>query len=147
MNRIVRNILLDAFIDDRLKIDVLTSLAERNTFECFGVVICHVYKRITTTELEIGRLKRKFFVQAYARLVAHFSVLEDDYGFLFAEAAEKIYRKLSDCGRLEEVKSVDVLTAAIYRLSEVNAAGIEGDKIYSFFEVDKEQIDNLLRDL
>ena len=111
------------------------------------MVICHVYKRITTTTLDIGRLKRKYFVQAYARLVAHFSVLEDDYGFSFAEAAEKIYRKLSQDGRLDEIKSVDVLTAAIYCLSEVNAAGIEGEKIYSFFEVQKEQIDNLLRDI
>ena len=147
LDTIVRSILLDAFVDDRLKIDVLTSLAERNEFECFGVVICHVYKRITTTMLDIGRLKRKYFVQAYARLVAHFSVLEDDYGFAFAEAAEKIYRKLSGEGRLDEIKSVDVLTAAIYCLSQVNAAGIEGDKVYSFFEVQKEQIDKILRDL
>lgn len=147
LDGIVRNVLLDAFIDDRLKIEVLTSLAERNEFECFGVVICHIYKRITTTTLDIGRTKRKYFVQAYARLVAHFSVLEDDYGFAFADAAERIYRKLSEEGRLDEVKNVEVLTAAIYCLSEVNAAGIEGDKIYSFFEADKEQIDKLLRDL
>ena len=147
LDGIVRNVLLDAFIDDRLKIEVLTSLAERNEFECFGVVICHIYRRITTAALDIGRLKKKYFVQAYARLVAHFSVLEDENGFLFAEAAESIYNNLAEHGRLEEVKNVDLLTAAIYRLSDVNAAGIEGDKIYSFFEVDKKHVDNLLKDI
>ncbi len=144
LDDIVRDILLDAFIDDRLKLDVLNSLAERNEFNCFGVVICHVYKRITTTSLAVGRLKKKHFVQAYARLLAHFSVLDDENGALFAEAAEKLYEKLSTEGRLDEVKSVDILSAAIYLFSGVNAAGIEGDKIYSFFEVTAEQINNLL---
>ncbi len=139
----VRDILLDAFLDDRMKIDVLISIAERNEFNCFGVVICNVYKRITFTALDLGRLKRKYFVQAYARLVAHFSVLDDENGAEFADAAENLYRKLEGEGRLSEVKSTEVLTAAIYYLSGVKAADVEGEKIYSFFEVTKEQIENL----
>lgn len=147
LDGIVRDVLLDAFADDRLKLDVLISLAERNDFDCFGVVICHIYKRITTAALDLGRLKRKYFVQAYARLVAHFSVLDDEHGMYFAEAAEKLYSKLAKEGRLDLVKDAEVLTAAIYCLSGVNAAGIEGDKIYSFFAVGEEQIKNLLGEL
>lgn len=144
LDDIVRDVLLDAFADDRMKLDVLTSLAERNEFNCFGVVVCHVYKRITTSALGLGRLKRKFFVQAYARLVAHFSVLDDENGAIFAEAAEKLYAKLAGDGRLEDVKNAEVLAATIYFLSGVNAAGIEGDKIYSFFEVGEEEIQKLI---
>lgn len=147
LDEVVRDILLDAFVDDRLKLDVLTSLAERNEFGCFGVVVCHVYRRITMTSLDIGRLKRKYFVQAYARLVAHFSVLDDEYGVEFAAAAERLYQKLFKEGRLEAAENVEVLTAAIYCLSEVKAAGIEGDKIYSFFEATKEQINNLIGEI
>ncbi|MDE7083052.1 MAG: tetratricopeptide repeat protein [Clostridia bacterium] len=140
LDELVSNILLDAFVDDRLKLDVLTSIAERNEFNCFGVVICHVYKRITFSSLDLGRLKRKYFVQAYARLVAHFSVLEDENGAVFAEVAENLYRRLAEEGRLDEVKNAEVITAVIYYLSGVNTAGIEGDKIYSFFEVSEEEI-------
>lgn len=143
LDDVVRDILLDAFADDKMKIDVLISLAERNRFDCFGVVICNVYKRVSTSELSIGRLKKKFFVQAYARLVAHFSVLEDEYGDEFAEAAESLYERLAEQGRLDEAKNLEVLTATIYYLSEVNAAGIEGDKIYSFFDVTEEDIKRL----
>ena len=144
LDEIVRDFLLDAFADDRIKLDVLTSLAERNEFNCFGVVICHIYKRITTSALGLGRTKKKFFVQAYARLIAHFSVLDDENGAIFAEAAEKLYAKLAQEGRLECVKNAEVLAAAIYRVSGVNAAGIEGDKIYSFFEVGEDEINKLI---
>ena len=42
LDYIVRNLLLDAFADDKMKIDVLISLAERNRFDCFGVVLSEV---------------------------------------------------------------------------------------------------------
>ena len=42
------------------------------------------------------------------------------------------------------MKNAEVLAAAIYRVSGVNAAGIEGDKIYSFFEVGEDEINKLI---
>lgn len=140
---IVRNLLLDAFADDKMKIDVLISLAERNRFDCFGVVICNVYKRVSTSALALGRPKRKQFMQAYARLVAHFSVLNDEYGDEFAETAELLYHQLAEEERLDEAKNIELLTATIYYLSGVDAAGIEGDAIYSFFEVSEEDVKSL----
>ncbi len=140
LDYIVRNLLLDAFADDKMKIDVLISLAERNRFDCFGVVICNVYKRVSTCALALGRTKRKLFMQAYARLVAHFSVLNDEYGDEFAETAELLYDQLAEEGKLEMLKSVELLTATIYYLSGVTAAGIEGDGIFSFFEVSEKDV-------
>lgn len=145
LDDIVRDILLDAFFDDRIKIELLTSLAERNESDCFGVVICNVYKRVTVFALDIGKLKRKMFVRAYARLFAHFAILDDDYGASFADAAETLYRKLESEDRLGEAKNIDVLTAAVFLLSEVRVAEIENDKIYDFFEVKKEQVEKLIR--
>lgn len=144
LDAIVRNLLLDAFLEDKYKIDMLSRLAERNVFDCFGVVVCNVYKRVTTQPLELGRTKRKSFVRAYAKLVAHFSILDDDYGNAFAEAAEKLYEKLFNENRLDDAKNEDVLTAAVYSLSGVCAAGIEGDGIYSFFDITREQVDKLI---
>lgn len=140
----VRDILLDAFEDDKLKLDILNSLAERNEFDCFGVVICNVYRRVTTARLEIGRAKRRRFVEAYAKLVAHFSVLDDENGLMFAEATEKLYKKLADGGRLDEATDDGALTAAIYILSGVRVADLDGEKIFGFFEVSEEQVKKFL---
>lgn len=147
LDDVVRSVLLNAFLDDRIKIEALTALAERNSFDCFGVVICNVYKRVTTQTLDLGRMKRKAFLSAYARLVAHFSILDDEYGADFADACEKLYAELSEKGRLDEVKNEEVLTAGIYILSGVRTAGIEDKAIYSFFGVKEEQIKKLFGEI
>lgn len=146
MEETVRGLLLDAFLDDRIKLDMLTSLAERNVFDCFGVVICNVYRRVTMRPLTVDRAKKKYFVRAYARLLAHFAILDDGFGEEFAAAAEEIYVKLAGEGRLDCVKNVEILTAAVYLVSKVRAAEISGDGIYEFFEVTKEQVNSLIGD-
>lgn len=136
----VRNILLDAFLGDQLKIDLLCTLAERNEFDNFGVVICNVYKRVTMQKLSLGRLKRKNFIAAYSRLVAHFSILDNDHGNAFAAASEELYADMEKCGRLDAAKDTDALTAAIYVLSGVREAGVTDKNLCDFFDVTKEQI-------
>lgn len=144
-DEIVRDILLNAFLDDRIKIDMLTTLAERNKFDIFGVVICNVYRRVSTQPMIVGSKKKKLFIRAYARLAAHFSILDDEYGQKFSSAAETLYDKLADGDRLDEVKDIEVLTAAVYELSGVRAADIDGDAVYDFFDVDKYKVYDLLR--
>lgn len=147
LDGIVRDLLLDAFITERLKMEVLGMLAERNKNDSFGVVLCNIYKKVTTAALNIGRAKRKIFVVAYARLVAHFSVVNDKHGAKFASAAEKIYRRLEAEDKLGSVTNLDVLSAVIYIKSGVREAGLTGNKIYSFFEVTKEQVAKLSENL
>lgn len=145
LDDIVRGILLNAFADDKMKIEMLAALAERNEFDCFGVVICNIYKRLSVMPLDIGRYKKKAFVKAYSRLFAHFALLDDDYSAVFSDAAERLYYKLEKEERLDEVKNQDVLTAAVYVFSKVRAAEVKGNKLYEFFEVKKEQVDRLVK--
>lgn len=143
LDEIVREILLNAFLGDQLKIDLLCALAERNEFDCYGVVICNVYKRVTMQQLFLGRTKKKNFIQAYSRLVAHFSILDDEHGKAFAAATESLYADMENTGRLDAAKDIDGLTAAIYLLSGVREANVTDENVYAFFDVSSEQINKI----
>lgn len=144
LDDIVRDILLDAFLPDELKIEGLTALAERNEDNAFGTVICNIYKRVTVRRLQIGRLKRASFVRAYARLVAHFSILDDVNGERFALAAESLYEKLEREDRLDCAKDVSALAAAIYLLSPVREVGVNETTAAAFFGVNDQKIKKIL---
>ncbi len=139
----VRSILLNAFLSDKLKIGILTALAERNEPDCFGVVICHSYRHVTMPSIAVGRNKRKFFVRAVAKLVAYFSVLSDEHGGRFALSAEELYSKLEEENRLDAAKDTEALMAAIYINSDVRDAEVVGKFIYEFFEVSEERVKNI----
>ena len=143
MDDYVRDLLLHAFLPDRLKIEVLESLAERNRDDAYGVVVCNVYKRVTMRKLSVGRLKKVYFVRAYSRLVAHFAILDDSYGEKFARTAEKLYGKLMREERLEVAKDVDALTAAIFTDSGVHDVGIPDDGLCAFFNVTDKQLEKI----
>lgn len=144
LDDIVRDILLDAFSPDEIKIEALTSLAERNEDDSFGTVICNIYKRVTMRKLDVGRTKRLNFVRAYARLVAHFSILDDVYGEKFAVTAERLYKQLESEGRLDSVKDVSALAAAIYIKSSVRAVGVTEQTAAAFFGVTDQKINKIL---
>lgn len=143
MDDYVRDLLLNPFLPDRIKIDVLESLAARDTENTFGVVICNVYKRVSTRKLYTGRQKHANFVRAYSRLVAHFAILDEGYGEKFAVAAERLYGKLENEERLTAAKDIDALTAAIFEDSGVTEAGITKDNICTFFDVSEERIKSI----
>ena len=82
--------------------------------------------------------------RSYSRLFAHFSVLDDEYGYTFAEAAEQLYLKLLAEDRLGEVRRTDVLAAAIYAYSGVTLDEIAGKDIYAFFGVKESAVQKLL---
>lgn len=144
LDDIVRGILLDAFEDDGLKMEVLTMLVERNEFDCFGLVLCNCYRRLTTARLDIGRAKRKNFIKSYAQLVAHFALADEANGVLFAEAAERLYKKLESEKKLDCAADKNALNAAIYILSGVKFSSVDGDGIYGFFATDEKKVKNLL---
>ncbi len=144
LDDMVRDILLDAFLPDELKIETLASLAERNEDNEFGAVICHIYKRVTMRKLNIGRLKRASFVRAYAGLVSHFSILDDINGERFALSAEDIYKKLEDSRSLDAAKDVSALSAAIYINSSVRELGVNEKTAASFFGVSDKKIEKIL---
>ncbi len=140
---IVRDILLDAFAPDEFKIRILTKLCERNEENSFGVVVCHMYKEVLLPKLNIGRLKRKNFVSAYASLVGHFSLIDPSVAGNFATASETLYAFLADKGKLALSDDDRILVAAIFNLSD-SAKKLDIPNVSAFFGVSDEEIEKFL---
>lgn len=140
----VRDILLDAFLPDGIKLEVLNTLVQRNGDGEYGVVICNLYKRVTLVPLNLGRNKKKTFLRAYGLAFSRFAMLEAEYPFMLATAAEKLYEKLKNEGRLDTCRSVPALAAAILKYSEVNENGLSEEQIYSFFGADPKKVNEIL---
>ncbi len=147
-DNLVQDILVNAFLPDQLKINVMTAIAERNQFDDFGVVVCNIFKRISFDELFIGRAKRTNFIKAYAKLIAHFSIIDDDYGRAFSQAAEDLYEEMSGLETLwMATKNRAALTAAIYLKSGIQCAGINEKNMYEFFETDEDSVRKIMGEL
>ncbi len=144
LDGLVCDILLNAFLSDSLKVHMLTLLAERNEDNNFGVVICHLYKRIDFRALCIGRLKRRNFVSAYARLVSHFAIIDNSYGEEFARTSEKLYNEMENAGRLAAASDTDALAAAIYYKSGVTEANVTSKNLCDFFDTTEQKISLIL---
>lgn len=113
MEDFVRDILLDSTLNDVLKIECLRCLAARNrTFEA-GVVVGDVYRRAEFFKLNVGRVRRSKFVQAYALSFARFAFLSGESCADFKEAAERIYAALEREGKLTLASDAESLACAI----------------------------------
>ncbi|MDE7305864.1 MAG: hypothetical protein K2N33_00580 [Clostridia bacterium] len=144
LDGLVCDILLNAFLSDTLKVHMLTLIGERNEDNSFGVVVCHMYKRIDFRALCIGRLKRRNFVTAYARLVSHFAIIDNSYGEAFAKAGEKLYNEMENGGRLSYAADTDALAAAIYFKSGVTESNVTSKNLCDFFDTTEEKISRIL---
>lgn len=147
LDDILSEILLNAFYPDTLKMYTLTLIGERNEANSFGVVICNVYKRIEFYALQVGRTKRKCFVQAYAKLTAHFCAIDPDYGLKFAVTAEVLYKQLENEKRLADATDADALAAAIYHRSGIMADGIKRKNLSTFFNASESKIKKILGEI
>ncbi len=144
LDGIVADILLNAFIEDSLKVQILTMIGERNETNWFGVVICNLYKRVYFRSIETGKLKRKNFITAYSRLTAHFAIINSDYGDKFAKTAEKLYKKLEKEDRLSDASDTDALTAAIYYKSNISEPKVARRELSKFFDTTDAKIFKIL---
>lgn len=144
LDGLVSDILLNAFLPDTLKVRVLSAIGERNEYNSFGVVICHVYDVIGFRALELGKAKRKYFISAYSKLASHFAIFNRDAGEKFALTAEKLYNELQVAGKLDLASDFDALTAAIYFRSGVKKPDLSREKLSEFFGADDNKISELL---
>ncbi len=140
----VRELLLNAFLADGLKIAILHDLCARNEDNRFGVVICNIYKGVDTYRLSVGRNKRKYFVQAYAALVSRFGIFEESYSSTFCRTAEELYARLEERGALSCAAAVKALSAAIFAISGVREAVVPEDDVCGFFEADRAAYDKIM---
>lgn len=140
----VRDILLDAFLQDGIKLEVLSALVQQNREGEYGIVVCNLYKRVTLVPISLGRNKKKNFLRAYGLAFSRFAMLEAEYPYMLAAAAEKLYNKLESEKRLDICRSVPALAAAILKFSEVKESGLTEEQICSFFGADMRKVNEIL---
>ena len=140
----VRDILLDAFLPDGIKLEVLNALVQQNREGEYGIVVCNLYKRVTFVPLNLGRNKRKTFLRAYGLAFSRFAMLEKEYAYMLAASAEKLYDRLEREGRLDTCRSVSALAAAILKFSKVKESGLTEEQINSFFGADSKKVNEIL---
>jgi tetratricopeptide (TPR) repeat protein len=133
LDDIVNDILLNAQISDGIKVEILSSLAVRNEGKKVGIVVCNLYRKIYIPILNVGKLKHKCFLQAYALLISRFAMLNSDYVFLINAAATKFYSAMEQDGRLAECKRAASLAAAIYTYSGIQELGDKEEDVCTFF--------------
>lgn len=144
LNYLVAKYMLDAFLPDEMKIELLTAIIERNEGVDMGMVICNVYKNVEIEPVDIGRAKKKQFLGAYANLCSHFVILGMPNAYKIKDATEKVYSKLKEIDKLNLANDAQALAAVIYIKSGVREAGISGKKIYSFFDVPESRVNRIL---
>ncbi len=136
LDGIVSDILLDAFLDDDLKIKMLTELGRFNEDRKVSVVICNTLKEFAFRHLKLGRAKRKQFIGAYSYLVSHFALLDGKLSNKLALSAEKLYLKLAEEEKLALVANSNELACAIYLNSKVKLPRMnKRGEICKFFRV------------
>ncbi|MDE7087684.1 MAG: hypothetical protein K2O67_05785, partial [Clostridia bacterium] len=144
MEDTVRDILLDAFLQDGVKLEVLSALVQQNKPGSYGVVVCNLYRRVNLVPITIGRAKKSAFLKAYGLVFSRFAMLEQEYPFMLGAAAEKLYNKLSEEGRLDCCRSIPALAAAILRYSEIKESGLSDEQICSFFGANADKVNSIL---
>lgn len=135
LDGLVCDILLNAFLNDEIKIRVLAALGERNAQTEVNVVVCNILKRVTFRRLELGRVKRKQFIGAYSTLTAHFALFDERYGEKFASAAEMFYDKFQEEDNISAVDENE-LAAAILIYSKIKLPRLtKRNEICNYFGV------------
>lgn len=141
---LLRDILLDAFQPDSLKMQLIALIAERNKDCSYGVVVCHVYRNIELPALKIGRAKRKPFIRAYSMAAARFALIEPDYVYALNASAQSLYNRLSEEKRLAAAADVPALMAAIYAGSGLADGGDDADAICGYFNAERKKYDKIM---
>ncbi len=143
-NAFLRDVLLDCEVLDVLKIETLRMLLERNENATFGLVLCNIYRKVRLLKVEIGRKKRKKFIEGYAKLASKFIAVNETYPKKLKIATEKLYRDLQASERLELIESSDDVACAVYFLSGLKELGKDIEQISKAFEANPEKVRALL---
>ncbi len=146
LDGIVRDMLLNAFYDDELKVAMLRMLVERNEENSFGAVCCHLYRCVDIYELHIGRNKKKIFMSAYADLICRFALMDESFSKMLADSAESLYEKLKASNKLGLCADKSALIVAIFLNSGIKLPDLKNPDLTNFFGADAEKVNALLED-
>lgn len=144
---IFRDILLDGFLSDRVKIHALAAVAECNRGGEYGVVVCNIYRKIKLPVLSVGRAKRKQFLRAYGVAVARFALIDPDYAYVIKDAATELHARLAANKGFAAVKTPAALAAAICACGGIS--GVIGEKagpdeMCAYFAADRKEFDKIM---
>ncbi|MBQ8229282.1 MAG: hypothetical protein IJZ32_01140 [Clostridia bacterium] len=139
----IQDILLDFEVLDVLKVETLRMLLERNEEAEIGLVLCNIYRRVRLPRIEIGRKRRKKFVEAFAKIASKFVVINDAYGKKIKTAAERLYRALEAQELFELADGADDCACAIYLLSGLKELGNNMELIAAAFDAKIEKVEAL----
>ncbi len=140
----LQDVLLDYEVSDVLKVETLRLLIERNEDMDVGVVLCNIYRRVPVYKINIGRKRRKKFIEGYAAVTSKFAIVADRYSRRLQEAAESLYRSLEGYNALDLVDSADDCACAIYLLADLQDLGKDHAWIASAFDAKLEKVHVLL---
>ncbi len=140
----LQEVLLDHRVADVLKVEILRMLVERNEDMDVGLVLCNIYKRVPIYRIQIGRKRRKKFIEGYARVLSKFGVVNDRYCRSLQKAAERLYRSLEEKNGLDFVDNPDDVACAIYFLAGLHELGKDRAWVASAFDATLAKVQVLL---
>ncbi len=140
----VQEVLLDYEVADVLKLETLRLLLERNEDAEFGLVLCNIYKRVNLLRVNLGRKRRKKFLEAYARLASKFIVLKDSYAFKIKTATEALYNALAEYNSLDLVDKPEDCACAIFMMTGLKELGANPAVTAAAFEANVDRVKVLL---
>ena len=140
----LRSAMLNPDTADALKVEAMRVLYERNEEMQLGVVIYNIYKRVTLERICIGRKKRKFFIDAHARLASKFVIINDGYGKRVKKAAEALYRAIERYEQFDLIDDTDDCACAMYLLSGLKELGTDVQTVCKLFEANQAKVQVLL---
>lgn len=140
----LQEVLLDFEVADVLKVETLRMLIERNEDMDVGLVLCNIYRRVPIFRIQIGRKRRKKFIEAYAKLASKFIVIRDSYAEKIANAAEYLYRALEAADSLDLIDNTDDCACAIFFLAGLKEMGNDKQRIASAFDANFAKVQVLL---
>ncbi len=140
----IQDVLLDHDVADVIKLETLRLLLERNEDAEFGLVLCNIYRRVELLRVNLGRKRRKKFLEAYAKLAAKFVVIKDGYCERIKTATEALYNALAQYNSLDLVDSVDDCACAIYMMTGLKELGNNPSVIAMALEANEARVKVLL---
>ena len=137
-------IMLNHEVFDPLKVETFRMLLERNEDLDFGVVLCHVYRKIRLFKITLGKKRRKRFLSAYAKIASRFVGLGEGYSKKIKWTTEKLYRSLLENEALDLVDNTDDLCCAIFLSTGFKELGTDKAQIANALDAKIEKVQEIL---
>lgn len=134
--KFVRQVLLNPEVSDLVKLFALEKIAERNRFDEYGVVICHIYRKVKFMRVNLGQKKHRRFMQAFAAVYAKFAIISVNHAKRVCAATELLYHCML---RMETMYLADRpgdVALAVYLLSGIKEGGGTAQSAAKIFEAD-----------